>query len=166
MKKLLLIMAVLLLAVAVGVMMIGAKFAGYGSLRSTQITEKVSAPQVCLAGNCYAVEVAKTPEERSQGLMFRQNLDEDKGMFFIFPQDGIHSFWMKNTLIPLGVVWINADKKIVFISENTPPCQTEPCPPVHPNQNARYILEINAGQIKKIGARIADQVEFKKFNLR
>ena len=57
--------------------------------------------QVCFQNHCFSVELAKTNEERSRGLMFRKNLDSDKGMFFVFEKEGNYSFWMENTLMPL-----------------------------------------------------------------
>jgi len=128
-----------------------------------QITDsnKTRLSEVCVKENCYKIELAQTSAKRERGLMFRQSLDKDRGMLFIFEQSGIHNFWMKNTLIPLDIVWIDSNNEIVFISENTPPCAADSCPLISPTQNARYVLEINAGQIKKISAKIGDQVIFK-----
>ena len=62
------------------------------------------------------------------GLMFRENMDSDRGMLFIFEKEGEYPFWMKNTLIPLDIIWINKDKEVVFISENAQPCEEgKPC---------------------------------------
>jgi hypothetical protein len=115
-------------------------------------------PEVCIKSQCYKVESAVTPQERTQGLMFRESLGRSSGMLFEFGQEGIYSFWMKNTLIPLDIVWIGADKKIIFISKNTPPCSGDICPPVNPGKNASYVLEINAGETGRIGAKIGDDV--------
>jgi uncharacterized membrane protein (UPF0127 family) len=112
--------------------------------------------RVCLGKECYAVELATTPAEQELGLMFRQRLDKDKGMLFIFPQAGDYPFWMKNTQIPLDMVWLGPDKKIVFISAATPPCKNDPCPLFDPAQNASYVLEVNAGEMARIGAKVGD----------
>ena len=71
------------------------------------------------------VEIADTPEKRAEGLMFRDHLNENSGMFFVFDEESSHSFWMKNTLIPLDIIWINADKKVVYIKHKAQPCNEE-----------------------------------------
>jgi uncharacterized membrane protein (UPF0127 family) len=105
---------------------------------------------VCYNGKCFAVEIADDYAERQRGLMFRESLDEDKGMLFIFEEPGIHRFWMKNTLIPLDMVWIDDSGTVVYVSSNTPPCKADPCPSYGPSVNARYVLEINAGLASEI----------------
>ncbi len=114
--------------------------------------------EVCLKNTCYRVELAFTAQQRAQGLMFRKNLEQYQGMLFVFENAGIHGFWMKNTLIPLDIVWIGENKKIIYISQNTPPCAADSCPNYGPREPAKYVLELNAGQIKKIGAAIGDEI--------
>lgn len=89
--------------------------------------------------------------------MFRKSLEEDKGMFFIFDKEGIYSFWMKNTLIPIDIIWLDKNYDIVFISKNSRPCGNDNCLVINPNINARYVLEINAGISEKIGLKIGDK---------
>lgn len=115
--------------------------------------------RVCFKDNCFNVELAITDEERTLGLMSRNSLDRNKGMLFIFNEEGMYPFWMKDTLIPLDIIWINQNKEVVFISENTQPCKEDLCPTVNPNQKARYVLEINAGISKEIGLKVGDKVE-------
>ncbi|MDD5044182.1 MAG: DUF192 domain-containing protein [Candidatus Omnitrophica bacterium] len=115
---------------------------------------------VCFQNNCFYVETVKTEEARSRGLMFRNNLPIDNGMLFIFEEEGIYPFWMKNMSIPLDILWINTDKELVFISRNTPPCTKEPCPVINPGAKARYVLEINAGLSQKLGLKLGDKLRF------
>ncbi|MBL7156043.1 MAG: DUF192 domain-containing protein [Candidatus Pacebacteria bacterium] len=115
--------------------------------------------QVCFKDNCFDVEIAKTPEQRSRGLMFRKYLGTKKGMLFVFENQEKHSFWMKNTLIPLDIIWINENQKVVFISKNTQPCKQEYCASVSSDEDAKYVLEINAGLVKKIGLNIGDKID-------
>jgi len=116
---------------------------------------------VCFGDNCFEVEIANDSSERSRGLMFRENLDSDKGMLFIFEKEGEYPFWMKNTLIPLDMIWINEAKEVVFISQNSQPCKEEAsCPLINPGVNAKYVLEINAGISEKIGLKNGDKVKF------
>ncbi len=84
------------------------------------------------SGAVYSVEIARTPEETAQGLMYRESLPPRHGMIFTFTDGGVHSFWMKNTMIPLDIVWIDADGKVLFVSANTPPCTADPCPDLRP----------------------------------
>jgi len=117
--------------------------------------------QVCFKNNCFEVELARTTTERNRGLMFRESLNQDKGMLFIFDREGEYPFWMKNTLIPLDIIWINENKEVVFISENTQSCEKDPCPSVNPGKNAEYVLELNGGTAQKIGLNIGDTLDFK-----
>lgn len=118
--------------------------------------------QVCFKNYCFNVELAKTAEEINNGLMFRENLDSDRGMLFIFEKEGEYPFWMKNTLIPLDIIWINKDKEVVFVSENTQPCEEgKPCLSVNPDRDAEYILEVNGGTAEKIGLKVGDKITIK-----
>jgi uncharacterized membrane protein (UPF0127 family) len=112
----------------------------------------------CFSGKCFSLEVARTPEERQYGLMNRENLDPDKGMIFVFDKEGVYPFWMKNTKIPLDIIWINRDKVIVYISRNTPPCKTDPCPNYDPEKNALYVIELNGGTAEEMGLIAGDRV--------
>jgi len=115
---------------------------------------------VCIGKDCFYVEIADTPEKRNQGLMYRENLDEDRGMLFIFEKEEIYSFWMKNTLIPLDIIWLNENKEVVFIVKNAQPCEEENCPSIKPDKEARYVLEINAGLVDKIGLKTGNYLTF------
>jgi uncharacterized membrane protein (UPF0127 family) len=92
----------------------------------------------------FEVEIANTNESRQKGLMFRENLEKNKGMLFIFDYEEKHSFWMKNTLIPLDIIWISKEKKVVDI-QTMQPCIKNPCKSYHPNKNSQYALEVGAG---------------------
>ena len=77
--------------------------------------------------------------------MFRKQMDPDKGMLFIFEEARVYPFWMKNTKIPLDIIWLDDRRKIVHIEKNVQPCQHDPCPNYDPMTNAMYVLEVNAG---------------------
>ncbi len=95
------------------------------------------------------VELADTPQKRSRGLMFRERLAPDAGMFFVFEEAGEWSFWMKNTKVALDILWIGPDKRIVYIEENVQPCRQDPCPEYKPSKDALYALELPAGSVKR-----------------
>ncbi len=116
--------------------------------------------QVCFKNNCFLVELATTATERASGLMFRSSLAADHGMLFIFNQEDEYPFWMKNTLIPLDIIWFDQNQKVVFISADTPSCQPENCPSINPEKEAKYVLELNAGVAFKIGLSVGDKLSF------
>ncbi len=98
------------------------------------------------------LEIAKTSAERARGLMFRKNLNEHQGMLFVFPNQGPHAFWMKNTLIPLDMIWLNNKNKIVYHQDQAPPCHETNCPLYQPPSSikARYVIEIKSGLREKL----------------
>lgn len=98
------------------------------------------------SGAVYTVEVARTPEEQAQGLMFRESLPERSGMIFLFSDREVHRFWMKNTMISLDMVWMDEGGKVLFISAQTPPCRADPCPSYGPDSPAAMVLEIAGGK--------------------
>lgn len=105
------------------------------------------------------VEVADNEGERMQGLMYRYAMDENNGMFFIFEEEAPRAFWMKNTYIPLDIIYIGADKEIVSIQKYTQPKSTYSLPSEKP---AQYVLEVNAGFSDKYGLKPGDKIEFYK----
>lgn len=112
--------------------------------------------RVCFKEKCFSVEIAKTYEQGSRGLMFRDKLDSGSGMLFIFPDDRIQGFWMKDTLIPLDIIWINSSREVVYIAQNVQPCK-ETCETIEPSAEARYALEINAGLSEEFGLKVGDE---------
>ncbi|MCK5580452.1 MAG: DUF192 domain-containing protein [Candidatus Omnitrophica bacterium] len=116
--------------------------------------------QVCFKGQCIEVELAQTQEERARGLQNREYLDTERGMLFLFSDSRKHSFWMKETLIPLDIIWLDYARRIIHIEANVPPCQKDPCPSYVPSQDAMYVLELNAGKSKEFGLEAGDVVEF------
>ncbi len=114
------------------------------------------------SGATVEAEIAATPQSRERGLMDRVTLDEDAGMLFVFPEDGIYSFWMKNTRIPLDIIWLDSTHKALFISRDTPPCPVMrlQCPTYGPDIPARYVLELGAGRGAELGIREGVQLGF------
>lgn len=118
--------------------------------------------QVCIKEKCFNVEIADSQEEQELGLMNRPSLDLNSGMLFVFDKSDYYGFWMKNTLIPLDVLWISEDKTIVGIERNAQPCLEEKCPTAIPYEKAIYVLEINAGLSEELGIKKGDKVSFRK----
>jgi len=99
--------------------------------------------KISIGGNTLRVTVVSTEASRERGLSGRTGLQTDEGMLFAFPTDGTYGFWMKDMLFPIDMIWISADKHIVYMAENVAP-GTYPKSFV-PTQPARYVLEVPAG---------------------
>jgi len=116
-------------------------------------------PQVVLKGQRFTVELADTQEKQALGLMFRETMPDDHGMLFRFPAEGLRSFWMKNTRIPLDILYFDDDLKLVSVAEDARPCRTQRCPSYPSKGPARYVLELNAGKAAELGLRPGDVLE-------
>lgn len=103
---------------------------------------------------CFRVEVAETLEEQENGLMFRKSLNKDRGMLFLFGRPGNYSFWMKDTLIPLDIIWISENMRVIDIKEGQPENKSF----LVPKKEAKYVLEINQGLSKEFGFSEGDSV--------
>ena len=104
------------------------------------------------------VEVAKTPAARSYGLMGRKNLGKDEAMLFIFETEDYHGFWMKDTLIPLSIAFLDKDGRIVWITDMKPMTLDSHVPP----RPVLYALEMNKGWFSTNGIKSGDVVRFSK----
>lgn len=103
------------------------------------------------------VDVARTFLEKVRGLMFRDNLQEDEGMLFIFRTDAIRSFWMKNTKLSLDIIFIDHTRQIINIEQNVA-CGNDPSETYSSTRPARYVLEVNAGYTAKRHITIGDSI--------
>jgi uncharacterized membrane protein (UPF0127 family) len=111
------------------------------------------------AGGAHAVsvEVVRTDADRARGLMYRPKLDPDAGMLFVFDETEDHSFWMKNTLIPLDMIFIDDGGRIVGVVERAEPLTETPRTAGKPS---RFVLEVNGGWCAAHGVRPGDRVRF------
>ena len=109
----------------------------------------------------FNVEIARKKIDRDKGLMFRKNLNLDKGMLFIFPNESKVSMWMKNTLISLDIIFISKNYKIVDIINNAKAMSKEI---LTSKVKAKYALEINAGLVKKLNIKIGNNIYFEEVN--
>jgi uncharacterized membrane protein (UPF0127 family) len=106
------------------------------------------------------VELALTPATRKQGLMYRNHLEESAGMLFVFPISERLTFWMKNTEIPLDMIFADSSDKVVGIVANAQPYSLRS---LGPDANAQYVLEVNGGFCARHGIRIGDRMRFVGF---
>ena len=120
-------------------------------------------PTVSIAmpdGTTLQAEVARSEEERMVGMMFRTELKSGAGMLFVFDRPTRQSFWMKNTLIPLDLVWLDERGRVVFWRERVSPCRADPCPSYGTMHAARFTLELKAGEIARRGLRSGQRLRF------
>ncbi|GAB3753495.1 DUF192 domain-containing protein [Lysobacter olei] len=114
-----------------------------------------------LAGARYSVEVADDDNERAQGLMFRDAMDRDRGMLFIHDTEEIQAYWMKNTRIPLDILYFDSARRLVSQQRDVPPCTLgDGCPSYPSTGPARFVLELNAGEAKRLGLNDGEELVF------
>jgi len=108
-------------------------------------------PWVELGGQRYDVEIADNDDERARGLMFRDQMAADHGMLFIHEREEPLAYWMKNTHIPLDILYFDNGLRLVSQQRDVPPCALgDGCPPYPSDAPARYVLELNAGEAEKL----------------
>jgi len=122
------------------------------SVGNVVLTPKDSTPVT------FTVEIAKTPEEKSHGLMGRENLADKHGMWFVFDEDVLDPFWMKDTPLALDIIFVDKNNKVIDIIPNTVPNSTDI---LMPHQKYRYVLEVKAGTAANLKLNLGDKVEFR-----
>ncbi|MCK5197210.1 MAG: DUF192 domain-containing protein [Spirochaetales bacterium] len=120
----------------------------------TGCSKKEELITITVGNNIYHIEAARTREEQSRGLMYRESLKSDEGMIFIYEEDRKLSFWMKNTYVPLSVAFIAKDGTIKEIHQLKPESLT----PVKSTHSVRYALELPSGSFKRSGASVGDKI--------
>jgi uncharacterized membrane protein (UPF0127 family) len=114
-----------------------------------------------LGGHRYGVEIADDDAERERGLMFRDELAADRGMLFIHERQEPQAYWMKNTRIPLDILYFDNARKLVSQQRDVPPCTLgDACPPYPSDAPARYVLELNAGEAARLSLHDGVELRF------
>jgi uncharacterized membrane protein (UPF0127 family) len=113
-------------------------------------------------GEEIVLELAITPEELAQGLMFRPRLPDNRGMLLVFSEERRPSIWMMNTLVALDLVYLDSNGTVVDIISDAQPCPAEPCPRFVPRQPARAVLEIPAGTAARHGLATGQALGFRR----
>ena len=120
-------------------------------------------PWVEVGGERFKVEIADDDAERARGLMFRDELATGTGMLFIHEDEQPQAYWMKNTRIPLDILYFDNDRKLVTQQRNVPPCSGgNRCPSYSSDQPARYVLELNAGEAERLKLQDGAEMTFGK----
>lgn len=144
------------IATGLGVMLIFGNCLSLSHAASSPEFATLSTP----TGHLISAEVADTLDKRAKGLMFRSSLSREQGMLFVFPKLGYWTFWMKNTLIPLDILWMNETGTILHLETHVPIClkTDDSCPRYSSHRESRYVLEINAGMAQELGLRPGQQL--------
>ena len=130
--------------------------AGAATAQETEALTIVSAQE----RHAFDVEVARTPEQKRTGLMFRREMADDYGMLFPYEDEGVRTMWMRNTVLPLDMIFIAADGRIVTIAEDTVPFSEEIVSSQFP---VKAVLEVNAGIVDRLDISVGDRVEHETF---
>jgi uncharacterized membrane protein (UPF0127 family) len=113
-------------------------------------------------GRTIRAEVMTRSEDLMRGMMFRESLAPDRGMLFVHTAPGRYTYWMFQCLIPLDIIWLDANRRIVEISADTPPCKTEAsdCPHYGGNQDSLFVLELAGGMAAKYDLKLGNTIVF------
>jgi len=132
--------------------------------RSSDITDELNLTQVGFPnGTKINAETMRTDVELMRGLMFRESMAASRGMLFIHPKEDTFHYWMYQTKIPLDMIWVDSNRRIVEMSLDTPPCTSlsaKECPSYGGNFKSKYVLEVNAGIARKNGLKTGDTLDF------
>ncbi len=122
------------------------------------VASGLEAARVCVDQHCFDVEVAQSPAQREQGLMNRAKLGVRSGMWFVFDRPDRYAFWMKNTRVPLDIIWVSPQGRVVDIFHQATQGRLVPMVPRMP---AQYVLEVNGGLSRAYQFNVGDRVVFK-----
>ena len=114
--------------------------------------------KACFKDKCIDLEVMESLEEKSTGLMFRDSLEENKGLLFVYDYPEKRGFWMKNVKFPIDIIWLNQENKIVHIERNVPRC-IDNCKIYYPDIEAYNIIEVNANFTLENDVKVWDIIE-------
>ena len=116
-------------------------------------------PYARIKGESFSVEVAESADKQQLGLMFRDSMPRDQGMLFIFSGEAMRSFWMKNTRIPLDIIYFDKELRLVNAVKRAKPCRTPQCPGYPSTGPAMYVLELNGGLTEELGLQAGELLE-------
>ena len=140
-----------------------ALLAGCGGEKPATVEDITSIEIGLPSGTKIVAEAMRLKADVARGMMFRDALPEGRGMLFVYSVEGTYPFWMHQVKVPLDMIWIGHDHRVVEIATNTKPClatSTHACPFYGGHQKARYILEVNAGVVEKNHLTTGDLLAF------
>jgi hypothetical protein len=111
------------------------------------------------SGRVFFVDLALTPEQQARGYMGRKVIAPEEGLLFLYMQPGIRTFWMKNCLTTVDMIWLDSEERVVYIEHSAPPCRMDPCPSYGPGQPTLNVLEIAGGTAAQEGLQAGDRLQ-------
>jgi hypothetical protein len=108
----------------------------------------------------FVAEIALTMDQQTRGLMFRRSIPRNYGMLFVYSDEDIRSFWMKNTWIRLDLIFLNRNRQVVDMFIDVPPCVSDPCPSYASKVPAQYVLEIRGDLSRELKLKVGDTLFF------
>ena len=147
-----LIIGAIIAIVAITTIVAGALLIEENPRHSIDSAEPAKEAQVVVNDKAMQVAIADTPDKRSLGLSLRDSMPRDRGMLFVFDEEGVYAFWMKNMEFNLDIIWINSTGTVVQVEKNLKPC-LDICPSYESGKPALYVLEVNAGVSDELGIR-------------
>jgi len=136
----------------------GSRSSGMRQADPAQVFDDRRAEVVFPNGRVVVAEIADTPYRMQYGYMFRKKVGVGEGMIFVYQAAGFPSIWMKNTLVPLDLVWLDADFKVAHVERAVPPCRKDPCPSYGSMRKANYVLEVQGGSIAPDQLALGDRL--------
>ncbi|VAX20346.1 hypothetical protein MNBD_NITROSPINAE02-977 [hydrothermal vent metagenome] len=129
------------------------------SARDQNLQAKVALVDA-LTPQTVSVEVMSSGDQRAKGLMYRDGLEEGTGMFFVYPEEQLLAFWMKNMRFSIDIIFIDKNFVIRKIWRSVPPCVDEPCEIYQSVENVRYTLEVDAGFCEQYGVMEKQRIQY------
>ncbi len=140
---------------------LGISLVGCGS-KNSPIEDLRTRELILPGGHMIKAESVVDTRDMMRGLMFRNSLASDHGMLFVHPVSGHYNYWMYQTYIPLDIIWMDENHRIVEIVDSAPPCKTaaSKCAHFGGTETARFVLELNGGDSRKYGLKLGQRVEW------
>ena len=139
-----------------GLLLVAACTAG---ANDSPVEPPVPAGQVTFpSGRTFLVELARTPAEQARGYMGRAEIRPDEGLLFYNEAQGVRRFWMKNCLVPIDMIWLDSDHRVLAIEHAAPPCESDPCPAFGPFIPSYHVLEVAGGVAASEGLARGDRL--------
>lgn len=151
---------VVIILVGVGIIWGFSFFIDDEDFEATVVEEEVEYVRVRIRDSYLTLEVADDAESRALGLIHREDLGEDEGMLFVYDDEDVRYFWMKDVLLPLDMIFVNEMLEIVGFLEDVPVCEEEPCPQYSIEEKSQYVIEVNAGWVDEHNLELGDRVDF------
>ena len=141
------------------ILLVGFALVLAGLVAAFAVTNFKPTTSLRLGSGMYSLDLADTEAKRIQGLSGVNSLGHNEGLLMKFDSDGTHGIWMKDMLVSLDIIWLDSNKKVVYIVKNAPP--ENPASTIYaPKTKARYVIELPAGSVQKAGIKAGDIAEF------